>query len=44
MPCKEERITIMKWEYMFLFRDEQRQLTEVENTLKNSYGFSNVVV
>jgi hypothetical protein len=44
MPCKEERITLMRREYMFLFKGEQRQLTRVENTLKNSCGFSNVVV
>jgi hypothetical protein len=43
MPCKEERITVTRWEYMFLFKGEQRRLTKVENTLKK-YGFSNVVV
>jgi len=29
---------------MFLLKGEQIQLTKVENTLKNRYGFSSVVV
>jgi hypothetical protein len=44
MPCKGEGVTFTTWEYMFLFKGGERQLTKVETTLKNNYGFSIVVV